>query len=268
MNSFDFSGILKEFSGVTLQSLLSGFLTLAAGIIVIQLIIKLVQNALKKSSLEKAAHSLILSVAKFGLYVLLAITVASSLGVDITSIVALASVLTLSVSLSLQNLLSNVFGGFTILNTRPFRSGDFVEIQGQSGTVAEITMSYTKLITPDNKQISIPNSQVSASQIVNYTAQGIRRMDLHISAAYTASTQKVIDALVQAGTVDNALASPAPRAVVCNYGDNAIEYILWVWANCGDYWNVYYEVNQRVKDIFDRQDIEMTYPHLNVHLDK
>lgn len=268
MNRFDFSGILKEFSGVTLQSLLSGILTVLAGIVVIHFVNRLVEKALRKSALETAAHSLILSVTKIAMYALLVITAASAMGVDITSIVALASVLTLSVSLALQNMLANVFGGISVLNTHPFRSGDFVEIQGHSGTVSKITMSYTQLTTPDSKQISIPNSQVISSQIVNYTAIGVRRMDLHISAAYTAPTQTVIDALVQAGTVDNALTSPAPKAVVSSYGDNAIEYILWVWANAGDYWDVYYQVNQRVKDIFDSQGIEMTYPHLNVHLDK
>ena len=176
--------------------------------------------------------------------------------------------LTLSVSLALQNILGNVIGGFTILYTRPFHSGDFVEIAGQSGTVREINMTYTMLVTGDNKQVSIPNSAVVAAQIVNYSAEGTRRMDIAVSASYDAPTQKVIDALVLAGTVDNALLEPAPFAAVSSYGDSAIGYILRVWAKCEDYWDVYFVVNQRVKDIFDQQGIEMTYPHLNVHLDR
>ena len=127
-------------------------------------------------------------------------------------------------------------------------------------------MTYTMLATPDNKMISIPNSAVVAAQIVNYSAAQTRRVEVAISASYDVPTQKVIDALVQAGTVDLALTDPAPMAVVTAYGDSAISYSLRLWVNTPDYWDVYFQVNQRVKDIFDQQDIEMTYPHLNVHI--
>ena len=194
--------------------------------------------------------------------------VATKLGIDVTSVVALASVLTLAISLSVQNMLTNVIGGFTILTTQPFHSGDYVEIAGQGGTVAEINMSYTKLTTPDNKLISIPNSAVVAAQIVNYSAMDTRRVDVNVSASYEAPVQKVLDALVLAGTVDNVMLEPAPFAAVTAYGDSAIQYTLRLWVKNADYWNVYFEVNQKVKKIFDEQGIEMTYPHLNVHLDK
>ena len=126
-------------------------------------------------------------------------------------------------------------------------------------------MTYTMLATPDNKMISIPNSAVVAAQIVNYSAAQTRRVEVAVSASYDAPTQKVIDALVQAGTVDLVLTDPAPMAVVTAYGDSAISYSLRLWVNTSDYWDVYFQVNQRVKDIFDQQNIEMTYPHLNVH---
>lgn len=129
-------------------------------------------------------------------------------------------------------------------------------------------MTYTMLATPDNKLISIPNSSVVAAQIVNYSAAETRRVEVAVSASYTAPTQKVIDALVLAGTVDNALLDPAPVAFVTEYGDSAIRYSLRLWVKSADYWDVYFQVNQRVKDIFDEQDITMTYPHLNVHIDK
>ena len=129
-------------------------------------------------------------------------------------------------------------------------------------------MTYTMLATPDNKLISIPNSAVVAAQIVNYSASETRRVDVNVSASYTMPTQKVIDALVLAGTVDNALLDPAPMAVVSGYGESAINYSLRVWVKNADYWDVYFNVNQRVKNIFDEQGIAMTYPHLNVHLDK
>ncbi len=240
----------------------------AAGILAVRLLMKLLDRALEKSKLEKAAHSLIRSLVRAALYLLLGLSVASALHIDVTGVVALASVLTLAVSLSLQNMLSNVIGGFTVLYTHPFHSGDYVEIGGQSGTVQEINMTYTVLATPDNKIVSIPNSAVTAAQITNYSSSGTRRVEIAVSAAYSAPVQKVIDALALAGTVDNVLLEPAPQAVVTNYGDSAISYSLRLWVKTQDYWDVYFDVMQRIKKIFDEQGIEMTYPHLNVHLDK
>lgn len=243
-------------------------LILGGGILIIHIVTTAVSKLLEKTRLEKAAHSLIRTVIRVTMYVLLALIVASRLGIDVTSIVALASVLTLAVSLALQNILANVIGGFTLLSTRPFHSGDFVEIAGQSGTVEEINMTYTMLATPDNKMVSIPNSAVVAAQIVNYSCTGTRRISLEVSASYEIPTQKVIDALLLAGTVDKALLQPAPFAAVDAYGESAIRYTLRLWTKTEDYWDVYFHVNKRVKDIFDEHGIRMTYPHLNVHLDK
>lgn len=239
---------------------------LVFGVLAIRVIGRVLKKALEKSRLEKAAHTLITSLANAALYILLGLIVASTLGIDVTSIVALASVLTLALSLALQNMVSNIIGGFTILYTQPFHSGDYVEIAGQSGTVQEINMSYTKLTTPDNKVISIPNSAVVAAQIVNYSAEETRRVDVTVSASYTVPIQKVIDALALAGTMDNVLLEPAPQAVVTAYGDSAIQYSLRIWVKTEDFWDVYFAVNQRVKQIFDEQGIAMTYPHLNVHI--
>ena len=250
------------------KNLATALIILIIGILASKIILKLLKKTLEKISMEKAAHSLINSLAKAVLYILLGLIVASTLGIDVTSIVALASVLTLALSLALQNMVSNIIGGFTILYTHPFHSSDFVEIAGQSGTVQEINMTYTKLTTADNKVISIPNSAVVAAQIVNYSAEPTRRVEIVVSASYDAPTQKVIDALALAGTVDNVLLEPAPKAVITRYGDSAIEYSLRVWVKTEDYWDVYFLVNQRVKQIFDEQGITMTYPHLNVHIDQ
>ena len=241
-------------------------LILIVGLIVIKIVTVIVNKTLTKSKLEKAAHGMICGLIRIVLFILLGLMAASSLGIDVTGVVALASIASLAVSLALQDLLSNLVGGFTLVYTHPFSSGDYVEIAGQSGTVQEIGMTYTKLATPDNKIVSIPNSAVVAAQIVNYTVTGTRRAEILVSASYDVPTQKVLDALVLAGTVDNALLDPAPKAVISTYGDSAIQYSLRVWAKTDDFWDVYFLVNQRVKTIFDEQDITMTYPHLNVHL--
>jgi len=249
-------------------NLVPALLILVIGILIIRIVNKIVKTALEKTRLEKAAHSLILSVVNVALYILLALIIATKLGIDVTSIVALASVLTLAVSLALQNMLANVIGGFTILSTNPFHSGDYVEIAGQSGTVTEINMTYTKLTTPDGKLISIPNSAVVAAQIVNYSSEPVRRVDISVSASYDCAVEDVLRALREAGAVDKALADPAPFAAVASYGDNAINYNLRVWVNNADYWDVYFAATENVKKVFDEKKIVMTYPHLNVHLDK
>ena len=166
----------------------------------------------------------------------------------------------------MQDLLTNVIGGFTLLYTHPFKSGDFVDIAGKSGTVEEIGMSYTVLTTPDNKRISLPNSSVVKGDIINYTVTGTRRLDIQVSASYDAPVQKVIDALLQAGTMDNVLLDPPPMAALECYGESSISYILRVWTRTDDYWPTCYAINQKIKTIFDETGIEMTYPHLNVHV--
>lgn len=260
---------LAESAGVfALHKLLPAVITLVIGILVIRIVMNILRQFLEKSRLEKAAHSLIYSLTSIVLYLLLGLIVASGLGIDVTGVIALASVLTLAVSLSVQNALTNIIGGFTLLYTHPFKSGDYVDVAGRSGTVEEISITYTKLTTPDNKVVSIPNSAVVASDIVNYTVAGTRRVDIPVSASYNAPVQKVIDTLLQAGTMDKVMLEPAPMAVVTNYGDSAISYELRVWTKAEDYWDVKFAVNQKIKYIFDETGIEMTYPHLNVHIEQ
>ena len=250
------------------NKLLPALVLALLGIWVIRTVLKVLTRVLDKSGLEKAAHSLIKSVASVVMYVLLALMVASKLGIDVTGIIALASVLTLAVSLAVENALANVLGGFTLLYTHPFHSGDFVEIAGQSGTVKEIGLAYTKLTTGDNKLVSIPNSAVTSAQIVNYSIVGTRRVDISVTASYDAPVDTVLEALKEAANVPTAMFTPAPFAAVKNYGDSAIEYVLQVWTSSGDYWTTLFEVNRNIKICFDSKGIEMTYPHLNVHLDK
>ncbi len=263
---------LKEWLSNTgieaLNRLLPCLLILVVGAIVAKIVMAIVNRALSKSKLEKAAHSLIKSLVRVVLYALILLMAASSLGIDVTGIVALASVVTLAISLALQNMLSNVIGGFVLLSTHPFASGHYVEIAGQSGTVQEVGMAYTKLTTPDNKLVSIPNSAVVAAQIVNYTVTGTRRVDVNITASYDAPAQKVLDALKEAAQIPQAMEDPAVFVACTGYGDSAISYTVRVWTKGDDYWDAWFLVNSRIKEIFDRDGIEMTYPHLNVHIDK
>lgn len=262
------STIFMTLGTLAVSTILPAVILAAVGILLIQLLLKVTKTFLEKSKLEKAAYTLILSCIKVVGYVLLALMVASKLGIDVTGIVALASVLTLAVSLALQNILANVIGGFTLLYTKPFASGDFVEIAGQSGTVKEIGLTYTKLATADNKLVSIPNSAVIAAEIVNYTTTGTRRVDVAASASYDMAVEDVLAALREAGAVSTALADPAPFAAVKNYGESSVEYILQVWCKAEDYWTTLFTINNNVKAVFEQNNIHMSYPHINVHMDK
>ena len=254
------SDVLKGMGLNSFQRALGAVLTLAVGLILIKYLMKLVGRALSRSRLEKAAHSMVLGILQVTLYLLL--------GIDVTGVVAVASVLTLAVSLAMQNLLTNLVGGFTILTTHPFHSGDFVDIGEESGMVDEISMTYTRLITPDNKVVFVPNSTVAASQITNYTVGGTRRAEIKVTASYDMEAQDVIDALLQAAQVEKVLQDPAPFAALTSYDDSAIGYVLRFWTKTEDYWDVYFQVNQRIQAVFAENKIEMCYPHLNVHLDK
>ena len=247
---------------------LPAVLIAVVGILAIRLLMRIVEKALQKSKLEKAAYSLIKSVLQIALYMLLGLIVASSLGIDVTGIVALASVLTLAVSLSVQNMLTNLIGGFTLLYTKPFVSGDYVEIAGQSGTVKEIGLTYTKLATPDNKIASIPNGAVVSAEIVNYTTSGTRRVEINVSTSYDSPVDTVLEALYEAAKLPTALETPAPTAALKSYGDSAMNYVLFIWCKGSDYWTTLFECNRRIKTVFEAKGVEMTYPHINVHMDK
>lgn len=260
---------LTELGGTMVAKVLTCLAIGVAGSVLVRLMLRLLDQALVRSRLERTAHNLIKTLARTVLYILLGLILASALGLDVTGIVALASVATLALSLALQNMLSNVIGGFTLLYTHPFKAGDYVEIAGQGGTVLEVGMSYTKLATPDNRLISIPNSTVVTAQIVNDTAAGIRRVDITVNVSYDTPVQQVLDILRSAANHGAIQPQPQePFAALSKYGESAIEYTLRFWVKSEDYWTAMYAVNQDIKQAFEEARVTMTYPHLNVHLKK
>ena len=263
-----FQNFLNSVGSFLLVTVLPLAIILVAGILLIQLAIKLLRKALVKAKLEKVAGNLIVTLIQIVLYGLLCLILAAKMGIDVTGIVALASVLTLAVSLAVQTLLTNVISGFTLLYTKPFRAGDYVEVGGQAGSVKSIGLTYTELATPDNKNIFIPNSAVTAAEIVNYTVLGTRRVEITVTASYDSPIDGVLEALKEAAQVETRLPDKEPFVAVKNYGESAIEYVLHIWSTADDYWTTLFDVNKRIKEVFDAKDLRMTYPHLNVHLDK
>lgn len=260
--------ILSMLGTFIVATLLPAVVIFAVGVLLIRMVMKLLTKLLEKSKLESIAYNLILKVVQVVAYLLLGLIVASHLGIDVSGIVALASVLSLAVSLSVQDLLTNTISGITLLYTKPFTSGDFVEIAGQSGTVKEIGLTYTTLNTPDNKVVSIPNGSVTSAQIVNYTVTGKRRVEFTICVSYEAAPAAVIAALKKAAQVPTALEDPAPFAALRNYSEGTVEYILHVWSSTENYWPTLFAVNENIKAVFEAEGVKMSFPHMNVHLDK
>ena len=241
---------------------------LLIGTVIIRVVNKIVAKGLKKSKIDKAAHNMIRTLAKTVMVILLGMMCASSLGIDVSGILALASVATLAVSLALQDLLSNLVGGFTLLYTNPFSDGDYVEIAGQSGTIVEIGMTYTKLRTPDNKLTQIPNSSVVSSEIVNYTVTGTRRVDIAASASYDCPVDDVMAALREAVNVEGILEEQGINVILTGYGDHEINYSARVWCKTEDYWTVHNTALYNVKKVFDARGVYRSYPNVNVYMQK
>lgn len=259
---------VRNFLGsLTLQRVIPTLVILIIGILVIRVLLQLFDKVLQGSRLEKASYGMLRTFMRVALYFILALLMAAQLGLDVTSLIAVVSVISLAFTLAVQGALTNVVGGITLLSTHPFSAGDFVEIGETSGTVLEVGVTYTKLLTPDNKTVSIPNSVASQAQITNFTVSGTRRVEFQISVEYGSDMETVKAALLRAANVPTSLFTPAPFVGLRTYGDSAITYVLHVWTASSDYWATYYAVNEAISREFEASGITMTYPHLNVHLD-
>ena len=252
---------------ITASKIFSAVIAAAVCLIVIRILLTVLDRALNRSKLDPSLRKLLRSLVQGGLWMVATIIVLSCLGIEVTSLVAVLSVIGLAFSLALQNFLSNMAGGMQLLASHPFKPGDFVEVGSCSGTVTEIGLFYTKLATVDNKLVQIPNSTIVSANITNFSAQATRRVEVKVSASYDAPTEQVI-ALLK-GLVENhplALADPEPQVHVDAYGDNAIGYMARVWCANDDYWTVYFDLMDGLKLAFDAAGVQMTYPHVNVHM--
>ncbi|NCC68178.1 MAG: mechanosensitive ion channel [Clostridia bacterium] len=222
---------------------------------------------LEHSRIEPALKSFFHSIVKVGLWIIACIIIADKLGIETASFVAILSVAGLALSLSIQNILSNLFSGFTIMTTKPFAAGDFVELDSVSGVVSSVGLFYTNIKTIDNKLIYIPNGQITSAKIINYSSESQRRVDLYFEASYDDSTESVKSAIMQAiNAQERILKDPEPFVGLLEYKDSSIRYILRVWVNSADYWDVYFALNETVREMFEKNGVSMTYAHLNVHM--
>ena len=262
----DLANVKASLEGLTLKQVLIAVAMLAASIAIVRVVTMLVGRALKRTKLDESVHRLIKTILRFLLYFVALLVIASYLGVDVTALVALLSVLTLAVSLSVQNALSNVAGGLMVMGTKPFKKGDYVSIDGMTGVVDEIAMVYTKLHTVDNRSVLIPNSKVSAATVENYSSFPKRRLDLTVSASYDADPERVMQALRSAIECCEPLKGEEICVAIEDFGDSAIAYHVHFWVASSRLIEARLELRTRIWEAFRDAGVEMTYPHLNVHV--
>lgn len=237
-------------------------------LIVIKIVTTIVGKVLDKTNkLDGTLKGFVKTALKIVLWALAIISVAGTLGIDTASLVAVVSVAGLALSLSVQNIMSNLFSGITLLITRPFGQGDLIEVGANLGTVKSVGLFYTVIDTLDNRVITIPNGDVTAASITNYSRNPLRRVDLTFNTSYDNSTEEVKKAILEAIAQDSRISDFQPPFVVVGaYKDSTVEYIVRVWCDNADYWDVYFGLMEGVRESFARNGVKMSYAHMNVHI--
>ena len=271
MPSIDTSAIeevmQKSWGKMTLEQLLTSLIILVACLVAAKLILALTRRLAGRSKMDDRVRRYILGGVKAMLYVVVILIVAQSLGIPVTSLIALVSVFGLAVSLAIQDVLSNVAGGMVILFSKPFSIGDYIETTDGEGTVVEISLTHTKLDTYGGQRVMLPNKAVVAGKIINYSARGIRRVDHTVTASYDDATEAVRAACLRAvARTPHVLEDPAPAAVLTAYKESAVEYHVRFWADIDHFWDAYSFSLEEIRRCFAEDGLTMTYNHLNVHI--
>jgi len=253
---------------LTWQQLLYALILLVVSVIIKKLLMTGVRAYLARSSSELGINRFIVGVLSAFLNIIIVTIVAGSLGVSMSSLVALISVLGLAVSLAVQDTLSNLAGGLMLIFSKPFKAGDFVDASGIVGVVTEIGLIYTDMKTIDNRVVHIPNKTLASSVVTNYSALDLRRIDLKISASYDDPIQQVKAALHAAmREIPEIKDDPAPFAGVQEYGSSAIVYVVRAWVDTANYLPAFHLLNEKIAEKFNEFEVHMTYDHINVHLE-
>lgn len=248
-------------------SLIMALLVLIIGIVISRLIAGIVKRTMKRSNIDGAARSFLVSLVRIMLYMVVIIMALSVINVPMSSVITIFGAAGLAVSLALQNCLSNLCGGFIILFSKPFIAGDIIEIDGSVGTVDEISILYTKLRTFDGKAVSIPNGKVSDAKIINYTASPTRRIDLRFDIGYGDDYQQARTLILDIiGGNKKFLSDPEPIVHMTSHGESAISIDVKVHVQNEDYESMRYYLLEAVKEKFDDNGIEIPYKQVDVHI--
>ena len=258
---------LKEFALTAGARIVAAVLLLVIGFKITNAIFKKGKNSKLFKKMDPSAAGFIKSFISIIIKTLLIVTAISILGVPMSSIVAVVASAGVAIGLAVQGALSNLAGGIMILLFKPFKVGDYITSGEFSGTVKTIGVFYTEINTIDNKLITLPNGNLTNSVIVNYTANELRRVDITVSASYKNDADTVKETLLAlAKSAAKGLEDPAPAVVLSAYSGSSIDYIVRVWCKNEDYWNVYFELNDKIKKVFDAVGIEIPYQQVDVHI--
>ena len=239
------------------------------GKIVAKTIVSVFGRLLEKSNYDGMLVDFLKSILNAVLMLFVIVASLNQVGVDTTSLVAILGAAGLAIGLSLQDSLKNFAAGVMLLVFKPFRSGDFVEAAGTAGSIAKIGIFTTNMVTPDNKEIIVPNGAIYSGNIVNFSAKPTRRVDMVFGIGYgddLLKAKQVLEALLKED--DRILAEPAPQVAVAELGDSSVNFVVRPWAKTSDFWGVKFDFTEAVKLRFDQEGISIPFPQMDVHVIK
>jgi small conductance mechanosensitive channel len=246
---------------------LGAIITLVIGLWVIKWTVKLVDRVMVRSKVDDSLRPFLKSLTSALLKVMLIISIMTMLGIAMTSFIAVLGAAGLAVGMALSGTLQNFAGGVMILLFKPFKVGDFIEAQGYSGVVKEIQIFVTILTTPDNKTIIIPNGGLSNGSMINYSTRTTRRVDWTIGVAYGESIDKVRKVIRKLIDEDlRILEEPASFIKVSELADSSVNFTVRGWVKADDYWDVYFDMNEKIYTTFEKEGIGIPYPQMDVHV--
>ncbi|MBQ2157749.1 MAG: mechanosensitive ion channel family protein [Oscillospiraceae bacterium] len=252
---------------LNLYNILSALLLFVILVICKRFLLKLFKKVMLKVKLDPSIKSFINASLNTVMWVAIVLVTADRLGVPITSLVAVVSVVGVALSLSLQSILENIFAGITLLGTKPIQVGEYVEIGDVAGTVKKVTLFYSVIVTSDKRTAYVPNSAVTSSVVINHSDQPLRRVEFTLNADYGNEPDAVLAALIKAAkSVETVTAEKEPVAFVNKYDNSSIEYRLYVFTDANKYLDTKYAVMRQVFYAFREDGIQMTYDHLNLHI--
>ena len=250
-------------------NIISAVLILFIGNIVAKMVANSVAKMLDKKKMDKAVVEFIHGIVRYTLFVIVLITALSRIGVQTASVVAVIGAAGLAIGLALQGSLSNFAAGVLIVGFRPFKSGDYVEVGGVAGSVEAIQIFQTVLKTPDNKMVVVPNSGVIGSPITNYSRHDTRRVDLTIGVSYSSDLKLTKKVIQEALEKDERILKDHDITIgVVALADSSVNFVVRPWCKTADYWDVYFDSNQAIKEALDANGIEIPFPQMDVHLNK
>ena len=232
-------------------------------------VMKLMDKVYEKKSVEKSLRSFLSGVVKVLLYVVIVLIIIQVLGINTTSLVAMIASAGLAIGMALSGTLQNFAGGVMILLLRPYRIGDYIDAQGEEGTVTKIGLFSTEIITVDNRVIYIPNSTISTSVIDNYSTSEMRRVDWTVNVEYGSDPDKVRKVLVDMLKSDSRVAAdPAPVVFLVNLADSSVQFSARAWCKNSDYWGLKFDIQERIYVELPKSGVNFPFPQLDVNIKK